>query len=113
MAPIVKGGKVGLFGGAGVGKTVVITEMINNMAHMHGGISVFTGVGERSREGLDLILEMIETNLLIPNNSTDSKVALVYGQMNEPPGTRMLAALTGITMSEYFRDVIKKMCFIY
>lgn len=113
MAPIVKGGKVGLFGGAGVGKTVVITEMINNMAHMHGGISVFTGVGERSREGLDLILEMIETNLLIPNNSTDSKVALVYGQMNEPPGARMLAALTGITMSEYFRDVIKKDVFLF
>lgn len=113
MAPIVRGGKVGLFGGAGVGKTVVITEIINNIANLHGGISIFTGVGERSREGLDLITEMIETGLLVPNDQEKSKVALVYGQMNEPPGARMLAALTGITMAEYFRDVINKDVFLF
>lgn len=111
LAPIVKGGKVGLFGGAGVGKTIVITEMINSMAQ--NGVSIFAGVGERSREGLDLMNEMIETNLLVPNDYIKSKVALVYGQMNEPPGSRMLAALTGITMSEYFRDTMKKDVFLF
>ncbi|MDX8377981.1 MAG: F0F1 ATP synthase subunit beta [Mariprofundales bacterium] len=97
MAPIAKGGKVGLFGGAGVGKTVNMMELINNIAKAHGGFSVFAGVGERTREGNDFYHEMKESNVL-------SKVALVYGQMNEPPGNRLRVALTGLTMAEYFRD---------
>ena len=97
MAPYSKGGKVGLFGGAGVGKTVLIQELINNIATQHGGISVFAGVGERTREGNDLYHEMIESGVI-------DKTALVFGQMNEPPGARMRVALTGLTMAEYFRD---------
>jgi len=97
MAPIAKGGKVGLFGGAGVGKTVNMMELINNIAKAHGGFSVFAGVGERTREGNDFYYEMKESNVL-------DKVALVYGQMNEPPGNRLRVALTGLTMAEYFRD---------
>ena len=97
MAPYSKGGKVGLFGGAGVGKTVLIQELINNIATQHGGISVFSGVGERTREGNDLYHEMIESGVI-------DKTALVFGQMNEPPGARMRVALTGLTMAEYFRD---------
>ena len=97
IAPYAKGGKIGLFGGAGVGKTVLIMELINNVAKQHGGISVFTGVGERTREGNDLYNEMMESGVL-------SKTALVYGQMNEPPGARMRVALSGLTMAEYFRD---------
>ncbi len=97
IAPYAKGGKIGLFGGAGVGKTVLIMELINNIAKQHGGISVFTGVGERTREGNDLYNEMKESGVL-------SKTALVYGQMNEPPGARMRVALSGLTMAEYFRD---------
>ena len=97
IAPYAKGGKIGLFGGAGVGKTVLIMELINNIAKQHGGISVFSGVGERTREGNDLYNEMKESGVL-------SKTALVYGQMNEPPGARMRVALTGLTMAEYFRD---------
>ncbi len=97
MAPIAKGGKVGLFGGAGVGKTVNMMELINNIAKAHGGFSVFAGVGERTREGNDFYYEMKESNVL-------EKVALVYGQMNEPPGNRLRVALTGLTMAEYFRD---------
>ena len=97
IAPYLKGGKIGLFGGAGVGKTVLIMELINNIAKQHGGISVFTGVGERTREGNDLYNEMTESGVI-------SKTALVYGQMNEPPGARMRVALSGLTMSEYFRD---------
>ena len=97
IAPYAKGGKIGLFGGAGVGKTVLIMELINNIAKEHGGISVFTGVGERTREGNDLYNEMKESGVL-------SKTALVYGQMNEPPGARMRVALSGLTMAEYFRD---------
>ncbi len=97
IAPYAKGGKIGLFGGAGVGKTVLIQELINNVAKQHGGISVFAGVGERTREGNDLYNEMIESGVI-------DKTALVYGQMNEPPGARMRVALTGLTMAEYFRD---------
>ena len=97
IAPYAKGGKIGLFGGAGVGKTVLIMELINNVAKQHGGLSVFTGVGERTREGNDLYNEMKESGVL-------SKTALVYGQMNEPPGARMRVALSGLTMAEYFRD---------
>ena len=97
IAPYAKGGKIGLFGGAGVGKTVLIMELINNIAKQHGGISVFSGVGERTREGNDLYNEMKESGVL-------SKTALVYGQMNEPPGARMRVALSGLTMAEYFRD---------
>ncbi len=98
IAPYAKGGKIGLFGGAGVGKTVIIMELINNIAKQHGGISVFTGVGERTREGNDLYNEMQESGVI-------NKTALVYGQMNEPPGARMRVALSGLTMAEYFRDV--------
>ena len=98
IAPFAKGGKIGLFGGAGVGKTVIIMELINNIAKQHGGISVFTGVGERTREGNDLYNEMQESGVI-------NKTALVYGQMNEPPGARMRVALSGLTMAEYFRDV--------
>ncbi|MDE7229909.1 MAG: F0F1 ATP synthase subunit beta [Oscillospiraceae bacterium] len=97
IAPYLKGGKIGLFGGAGVGKTVLIMELINNVAKQHGGISVFTGVGERTREGNDLYREMMESGVI-------NKTALVYGQMNEPPGARMRVALSGLTMAEYFRD---------
>ena len=103
LAPYAKGGKVGLFGGAGVGKTVIIMELINNIAKQHGGYSVFAGVGERSREGNDLYHEMIESGV-IDLEGDQSKVALVYGQMNEPPGARARVGLTGLTQAEYFRD---------
>ena len=107
LAPYLKGGKTGLFGGAGVGKTVLIQELINNIAKGHGGVSVFAGVGERTREGNDLYHEMIDANVIkLGDGNTDgSKVALVYGQMNEPPGARARVALSGVTMAEYFRDV--------
>jgi F-type H+-transporting ATPase subunit beta len=104
LAPYSKGGKIGLFGGAGVGKTVLIMELINNIAKGHGGYSVFAGVGERTREGNDLYHEMIESNVIVPDNLPESKVALVYGQMNEPPGARARVALTGLTVAEEFRD---------
>ena len=104
LAPYAKGGKIGLFGGAGVGKTVLIMELINNIAKVHSGLSVFAGVGERTREGNDLYYEMIESGVITPDNMTDSKIALVYGQMNEPPGARMRVALTGLTLAEQFRD---------
>ena len=104
ICPFMKGGKVGAFGGAGVGKTVVIMELINNIAKAHGGFSVFAGVGERSREGNDLYKEMIESGVIDEKDISKSKVALVYGQMNEPPGARMRVGLTGLTMAEYFRD---------
>tara|TARA_B100000963_G_scaffold313346_1_gene291227 strand:+ start:5344 stop:6765 length:1422 start_codon:yes stop_codon:yes gene_type:complete len=103
LAPYAKGGKIGLFGGAGVGKTVLIMELINNVAKAHGGYSVFAGVGERTREGNDLYHEMIESGV-IKNDGPGSKAALVYGQMNEPPGARARVALTGLTVAEYFRD---------
>jgi F-type H+-transporting ATPase subunit beta len=105
LTPYVKGGKIGLFGGAGVGKTVVIQELIHNIAMGHGGRSVFAGVGERTREGTDLWLEFKESNLIKEDNLAESSVALVYGQMNEPPGARLRVALTGLTVAEYFRDV--------
>ncbi|MCX7835465.1 MAG: F0F1 ATP synthase subunit beta [bacterium] len=124
LAPYAKGGKVGLFGGAGVGKTVLIMELINNVAKAHGGLSVFAGVGERTREGNDLLREMIESNVIkygkdfkvhdfdltkVDKNALkDSKIALVFGQMNEPPGCRQRVALTGLTVAEYFRDVQNK-----
>ncbi|OWU84150.1 ATP synthase F0F1 subunit beta [Oceanicola sp. 22II-s10i] len=104
LAPYSKGGKIGLFGGAGVGKTVLIMELINNIAKVHSGYSVFAGVGERTREGNDLYHEMIESNVIKPDNLEDSQVALVYGQMNEPPGARARVALTGLTLAEQFRD---------
>jgi F-type H+-transporting ATPase subunit beta len=104
LAPYAKGGKIGLFGGAGVGKTVLIMELINNIAKVHSGFSVFAGVGERTREGNDLYHEMIESGVIVPDALEDSKVALVYGQMNEPPGARMRVALTGLTLAEQFRD---------
>merc|ERR1739842_248101 len=104
LAPYRRGGKIGLFGGAGVGKTVLIMELINNIAKAHGGVSVFGGVGERTREGNDLYHEMIEGGVISLKDKT-SKVALVYGQMNEPPGARARVALTGLTVAEYFRDV--------
>ncbi|GHF66467.1 F0F1 ATP synthase subunit beta [Seohaeicola zhoushanensis] len=104
LAPYSKGGKIGLFGGAGVGKTVLIMELINNIAKVHSGFSVFAGVGERTREGNDLYHEMIESNVIKPDNLADSQVALVYGQMNEPPGARARVALTGLTLAEQFRD---------
>jgi len=104
LAPYAKGGKIGLFGGAGVGKTVLIMELINNIARVHSGLSVFAGVGERTREGNDLYHEMIESGVIVPGNLSESKVALVYGQMNEPPGARMRVALTGLTLAEQFRD---------
>ncbi len=103
LCPYLKGGKIGLFGGAGVGKTVTIQELINNIAKAHGGVSVFAGVGERTREGNDLYHEMIDSGVI--NLEGESKVALVFGQMNEPPGARARVALTGLTMAEYFRDV--------
>ena len=108
LAPYRKGGKIGLFGGAGVGKTVLIMELINNIAKEHGGVSVFAGVGERTREGNDLYREMIESGVINTDKLSKSKVALVYGQMNEPPGARMRVALTALTMAEYFRDYQKQ-----
>ena len=108
LEPYLRGGKIGLFGGAGVGKTVVIMELINNIALKHGGVSVFTGVGERTREGNDLWLEMQESGVLDPTDWTKSKVALIYGQMTEPPGARLRVALTGLTVAEYFRDEEKQ-----
>lgn len=105
LAPYRKGGKIGLFGGAGVGKTVLIMELINNVAKAYGGVSVFAGVGERTREGNDLYREMIESGVIVASDLSKSKVALVYGQMNEPPGARMRVALSALTMAEYFRDV--------
>jgi F-type H+-transporting ATPase subunit beta len=104
IQPFVKGGKIGLFGGAGVGKTVVIMELINNVAKQHGGYSVFAGVGERTREGNDLWLEMTESGVIKPGVPAESKAALIYGQMTEPPGARLRVALTGLTVAEYFRD---------
>jgi F-type H+-transporting ATPase subunit beta len=104
IEPFLKGGKIGLFGGAGVGKTVVIMELINNIAKAHGGVSVFAGVGERTREGNDLWLEMQESGIVDPKDYTKSKVALIYGQMTEPPGARLRVGLTGLTVAEYFRD---------
>ncbi len=101
MAPYLRGGKIGLFGGAGVGKTVLIMELIHNIATKHGGYSIFTGVGERSREGYEMISDMTESGVL-------DKTALVFGQMNEPPGSRMRTALTGLTVAEYFRDEMNK-----
>ena len=108
LAPYKRGGKIGLFGGAGVGKTVLIMELINNIAKAHGGVSVFGGVGERTREGNDLYEEMKESKVIDSDNLKASKVALVYGQMNEPPGARMRVGLTALTMAEYFRDVNKQ-----
>src|SRR5438270_3070408 len=104
IQPFLKGGKIGLFGGAGVGKTVVIMELINNVAKHHGGYSVFAGVGERTREGNDLWLEMTESGVIKPGVAAESKAALIYGQMTEPPGARLRVALTGLTVAEYFRD---------
>ncbi|MGE5323972.1 MAG: F0F1 ATP synthase subunit beta, partial [Actinomycetota bacterium] len=104
IQPFLKGGKIGLFGGAGVGKTVVIMELINNVAKQHGGYSVFAGVGERTREGNDLWLEMTESGVIKPGVPAESKAALIYGQMTEPPGARLRVALTGLTVAEYFRD---------
>jgi F-type H+/Na+-transporting ATPase subunit beta len=108
LEPYLRGGKIGLFGGAGVGKTVVIMELINNIALKHGGVSVFAGVGERTREGNDLWLEMQESKVVDPHDYTKSKVALVYGQMTEPPGARLRVGLTGLTVAEYFRDEEKQ-----
>ncbi|MGB7263192.1 MAG: F0F1 ATP synthase subunit beta, partial [Albidovulum sp.] len=104
LAPYTKGGKIGLFGGAGVGKTVLIMELINNIAKVHSGVSVFAGVGERTREGNDLYHEMIEGGVIVPDDLEKSKIALVYGQLNEPPGARMRIALSGLTLAEKFRD---------
>jgi len=108
LAPYRRGGNIGLFGGAGVGKTVLIMELINNIAKAHGGLSVFGGVGERTREGNDLYMEMKESKVIKEDNLPESKVALCYGQMNEPPGARMRVGLTALTMAEYFRDVNKQ-----
>src|SRR4029077_5313798 len=105
ICPVLKGGKVGAFGGAGVGKTVVIMELINNIAKLHGGVSVFAGVGERTREGNDLYHEMAQAGVIDEKNLSASKIALVYGQMNEPPGARLRVALAGLALTEYFRDV--------
>lgn len=105
LEPYLKGGKIGLFGGAGVGKTVIIQELINNLAMHHGGVSVFAGVGERTREGNDLLLEFIESGVIDPNDYEKSKAALIYGQMTEPPGARLRVGLTGLTVAEHFRDV--------
>src|SRR5580704_7034840 len=104
LEPYLRGGKIGLFGGAGVGKTVIIQELINNLATKHGGVSVFAGVGERTREGNDLWHEMQESGVIDPKDWTKSKVALIYGQMTEPPGARLRVGLTGLTVAEYFRD---------
>jgi F-type H+/Na+-transporting ATPase subunit beta len=108
LTPYKRGGKIGLFGGAGVGKTVIMMELINNIATQHGGVSVFAGVGERTREGNDLYNEMMESGVINKDNLNESKIALVYGQMNEPPGARMRVGLSGLTMAEYFRDVNKQ-----
>jgi F-type H+/Na+-transporting ATPase subunit beta len=108
LTPYRRGGKIGLFGGAGVGKTVIMMELINNIATNHGGVSVFAGVGERTREGNDLYNEMMESGVINKDSLNESKIALVYGQMNEPPGARMRVGLTGLTMAEYFRDVNKQ-----
>jgi len=108
LTPYRRGGKIGLFGGAGVGKTVIMMELINNIATNHGGVSVFGGVGERTREGNDLYNEMIESGVINKDDPGKSKIALVYGQMNEPPGARMRVGLTALTMAEYFRDVNKQ-----
>ncbi len=108
LEPYSKGGKTGLFGGAGVGKTVLIMELINNVAMQHGGFSVFAGVGERTREGNDLYREMSESGVITPGDSSKSKCALIYGQMTEPPGARLRVGLTGLTVAEYFRDVEKQ-----
>ncbi|MEA5594575.1 F0F1 ATP synthase subunit beta [Rivularia sp. UHCC 0363] len=108
LTPYRRGGKIGLFGGAGVGKTVIMMELINNIATEHGGVSVFGGVGERTREGNDLYNEMIESKVINSDNLNESKIALVYGQMNEPPGARMRVGLSALTMAEYFRDVNKQ-----
>ncbi|HEY9603655.1 MAG TPA: F0F1 ATP synthase subunit beta [Allocoleopsis sp.] len=108
LTPYRRGGKIGLFGGAGVGKTVIMMELINNIATKHGGVSVFGGVGERTREGNDLYNEMIESGVINKENLNESKIALVYGQMNEPPGARMRVGLAALTMAEYFRDVNKQ-----
>jgi F-type H+-transporting ATPase subunit beta len=108
LSPYIKGGKVGLFGGAGVGKTVLIMELINNIAKAHGGLSVFAGVGERTREGNDLYHEMIESGVIDKKDLKNSKVSLVYGQMNEPPGARARVALTGLTLAEHFRDTAQQ-----
>src|SRR4029077_14114285 len=104
VAPFAKGGKIGLFGGAGVGKTVTMLELINNIATQHSGLSVFAGVGERTREGNDFYHEMIEAEVINTKNISESKVAMVFGQMNEPPGNRLRVGLTGLTMAESFRD---------
>src|SRR5258706_1992820 len=104
ICPFLKGGKIGAFGGAGVGKTVVIMELINNIAKLHGGVSVFAGVGERTREGNDLYHEMAEAGVINEKDLRKSKIALVYGQMNEPPGARLRVALSGLAITEYFRD---------
>jgi F-type H+-transporting ATPase subunit beta len=108
LAPYRRGGKIGLFGGAGVGKTVLIIELINNIAKAHGGVSVFGGVGERTREGNDLYIEIKESRVIVESNLSESKVALVYGQINEPPGARMRVGLTALTIAEYFRDANKQ-----
>ncbi|HBE53437.1 MAG TPA: F0F1 ATP synthase subunit beta [Cyanobacteria bacterium UBA11369] len=108
LTPYRRGGKIGLFGGAGVGKTVIMMELINNIATQHGGVSVFGGVGERTREGNDLYNEMIESGVINKDDLNASKIALVYGQMNEPPGARMRVGLAALTMAEYFRDVSKQ-----
>lgn len=108
LTPYRRGGKIGLFGGAGVGKTVIMMELINNIATQHGGVSVFAGVGERTREGNDLYNEMIESGVINNDNLSESKITLVYGQMNEPPGARMRVGLSGLTVAEYFRDVNKQ-----
>ena len=104
ICPFLKGGKIGAFGGAGVGKTVVIMELINNIAKLHGGVSVFAGVGERTREGNDLYHEMSQAGVINEQDLGASKIALVYGQMNEPPGARLRVALSGLAITEYFRD---------
>ena len=108
LAPYKRGGKIGLFGGAGVGKTVFIMELINNIAKAHNGVSVFGGVGERTREGNDLYTEMCDSKVIVQDNLAESKVSLVYGQMNEPPGARMRVGLSALTVAEYFRDVIQQ-----
>jgi len=108
LAPYRRGGKIGLFGGAGVGKTVLIIELINNIAKAHGGVSVFGGVGERTREGNDLYIEIKESRVIVENSLSESKVALVYGQINEPPGARIRVGLTALTIAEYFRDANKQ-----